>query len=287
MAEDNGQTETSTETETTFVPIVGEDGVFAENWTHRLKDESLHEDPTLKTLKSIDMLAGNHVLQRKKIGGNTVLIPGEGSSEEEWNEFHTAAGRPDTAADYNLTRPEELPQEHYSQDLANAAQELFHKIGISKKQAEIIFKFHNDNAIATLTANQRAEEAEFKQLEQNLFAKWGNGYEQRKHFGNYAVEEGTKGDGEFKARLTAKFGNDADFIEFASNLGGKFAEHGDIATAQIPIPKDMQSAIDEEMGKKSYGLDYAKHGFTKAQHKAQVDKVYAMREELIKATKTG
>ncbi len=85
MAEPNGQV-AAPEAGTTETPIAftGEDGNFVENWTHLLKDESLRDNATLKTLTSIDMLAGNHVLQRKKIGGNTVLVPTDASNEAEY-----------------------------------------------------------------------------------------------------------------------------------------------------------------------------------------------------------
>jgi len=224
----------------------------------------------------------------KIISADKVPIPNEASSDDEWNAFYIAGGRPDTAADYNLTRPEEMPEEHYNQELATAAQELFHKIGLSRKQADALFKFNNDNVIALLTKRTQDAELAMQTLKDGLYKDWGNAYEQRKHLGNVAVEKGTDGNGEFKERLCQKFGNDPDFIRYSANLGAKFAEAGAVDTSKlVPTTADLQTQIDNEMANKAYGIDYAKHGFTKKQHEAQVKKVSQLFQEKTKHVKTG
>jgi hypothetical protein len=223
----------------------------------------------------------------KAFGKDKIVKPSEASSEADWDAYYVAGGRPDTAADYAFVRPEELPEEHYNQELATAAQELFHKIGISKKQADVLFAFNNNNVIAQLAKKAQDSELSMKELTDGLYSDWGNAYEQKKHFGNAAIEQGTNGDVEFKERLTKKFGNDSDFIRFSANLGGKFAESGSIKVEGIPTPADIQVQIDEAMASPAYGLEYAKHGFTKAQHQAQVKKVSQLFNEKTKHVKTG
>jgi hypothetical protein len=285
MAEENGNAEVSVETPP--APLVDENGVLREGWLEKL-DEDLRGESYLKEVKDVQGMARSVINARRMVGRDKIAIP---TTDEEWNVFHKVGGRPDTVADYNLVKPEDFPEEHYSQDLANAAMELFHKIGISKKQAEALFEFNNNNALVALKAKQDADAASYKEVEDALYKDWGNAYEQNKHLGNVAIEQAVTKDGkvneELKVRLVEKFGNDPDFIRAFSNLGAKFAEHGDVAIPGIPTPGDIQAKIDDEMAHKSYSPDYAKHGFTKAQHKAQVEKVYRMREELIKATKTG
>lgn len=283
MAEEPGQTE-DPPVVTTPVPIIGEDGKFSENWRESLP-EDIREEKCLQTFGDIQGMSKSLVHALRTVGKDKIVIP---QTDEEWSEFHKVGGRPDTAADYNLVRPEDFPEEHYSPELATTAMELFHKIGLSKTQADALFAFNNNTVLARLQTKKDTDAAARVELETALNQEWGNAFQQKKHLGNVAVEKGTAGDEEFRARLTGKFGDDPDFIRFASNLGSKFAEHGDIAVPTgIPTPADMQAKIDEEMTKPSYQTDYAKHGFTKAQHKAQVDKVYRLRQELIASTKTG
>ena len=252
------------------------EGGFTENWTQSLTDTALHDNPTLKSTKSVESLA-NQLVNAQKITGmdkdRMLVAPNEASSEEEWAAFHKAGGRPETADDYAFAKPEELSEEYYSPEQAKAAQELMHQLGLSKKQADSLFAFNNNFVIAELAKKTQDAELEATKLQDGLYADWGNAFEQKKHLGNKAIEEGTAGNVEFKTRLTEKFGNDPDFIRFTANLGGKFSEGGSPNIPLIPTTGDIQNQIDEAMAHKSHGADYKAHGFTKAQHESQVEKV--------------
>ncbi len=275
-------------------PLVGDDGSLREGWRDTL-EEDIRDEPCLKLFDSFNGAMKSVVSAQKAFGKDKIVKPGEASSEAEWDAFHAAGGRPETAGDYAFTRPENLPEEHYSQELATAAQELFHKIGISKRQADALFAFNNNTAIANLATTAQDKELSDKALVDGLHSDWGNAYEQNKHLGNVAVEEGTSVmkdgakvvDQEFKERLLKKFGDDPDFIRYSRNLGAKFKETGAVTVDLIPTPTDIQSTIDDEIAKPVYGTDYASHGFTKQQHKAQVEKVAALFREKTKHIKTG
>lgn len=276
--------ETTSETiETTTVPVsmIGEDGNFVEGWQKMLKDETLHEDKTLQQLKNIDNLAKSYVHVRKQVPLDKMAIPNENTTDEEWESWHTAGGRPPTAADFNIARPDDFPEENWNNDIALAAQDLFHKIGLNTKQVAAITEFNNANIMAAIKVQNDAIIANRQEIKDGLFKDWGAAYPQKEHQGNYAIEKGTGGDAEFKARLTAKFGDDPDFIRFASNIGGKFAEHGDIVDSHIATPGDIQAEIDKEMQTEAYKS--RKH----PGHKASVKKVSQLFQEKSKVTPTG
>ena len=266
--------------------LVNSDGELREGWRDTLP-EDIRGDKVFDRVSNFEGVMKSLASAEKAFGKDKIVKPNEASSDADWDAYYVAGGRPDTAGDYNLTRPDELPEEHYSQELATAAQELFHKIGLSKKQADALFAFNNNNAIALLTKNAQDSELEATTLKNGLYAKWGNGYEQRKHLGNAAVESGTAGDVEFKERLLGKFGNDPDFIEYSANLGAKFQETGSPVVTTIPTPGDIQEQINTEIANKAYGIDYLKRGFTKQQHKDQVKKVSMLFQERDKHLKTG
>lgn len=268
-------------------PLVNADGELREGWRDSLP-EDIRADKVFDRVSNWEGMAKTLASAEKMIGRNKVAVPNEASDEAEWDAFYLAGGRPDTAADYGFTRPEELAEEYYSEERSKKYMELFHKIGLSKKQAQAIFDTHNADIVAHLALNKQNAELEMETLKNGLALDWGNAYEQKKHLGNVAVEQGVNGDEEFKVRLTNKFGNDPDFIRFAANVGSRFVEHGAVDTSKlIPTPGDIQAQIDEEVAKPVYGADYAKHGFTKAQHQAQVAKVSALFQQKVKSTKTG
>ncbi len=280
---DPAQTGESTPTE---VPLVNHEGVLRDGWRDTLP-EDIRGEKVFDRVSNFEGAMKSLASAERMVGKDKIPIPNEASSDVEWDAYFVAGGRPNTAGDYNLTRPEELPEEYYNQELATAAQELFHKIGLSKKQADALFTFNNNTVITQLAKNVQDAELEAGTLKDGLYSDWGNAFEQKKHMGNVAIETGTNGDVEFKERITVKFGNDPDFIRFASNLGGKFAEASSPAAASIPTPADIQESIDNEIANPAYGTDYMKHGFTKAQHQAQVKKVSLLFQQKTKDVKTG
>ena len=127
------------------VPLVtpasffGTDGVLNEGWQGTL-EEDIREEKSLLSFKSVGDLAKSFVNTKKMVGKNVIAIPGDISSEGEWQEFHKAGGRPETVADYNLKVPEGFPETALEQVFPKARleawQERFFKGGVSKKAAD-------------------------------------------------------------------------------------------------------------------------------------------------------
>jgi len=261
--------------------MIGEDGNFVKDWHKSLSDETLHEDETLPRFKNVESLAKSYLHVRRQVPLDKMAIPNENSTDEDWEKWHEAGGRPPTAVDYNLKRPDDFPEEYWSDERSNKWMERFHKAGLNHKQVQALFADYNADMLEAIKAQNDAIVANRQEVKDGLFKDWGAAYEQRKHQGDYAVEKGTDGDADFKARLTAKFGDDPDFIRFASNIGGKFAEHGDIVSAKIPTPGDIQAEIDKEMQTAAY-----KDGRNPG-HKAAVQRVAKLFQEKNKITPTG
>ena len=237
---------------TTSAPtsFVNDDGTFVENWTQSL-DSDLQMERSLATIRNVKDLAKSFVMTKRMVGKGKIAIPNETSTEGEWQEWYKAGGRPDTAHDYGLKAPEGVPAELFPVEKLNVWQDRFHKLGISKKAAETIISEYAKDIGVDLQMHQTDQEATQKELVAGLQREWGRAYEQNVHLGNVAIEEGVKGNDEFKQRLTQKFGNDPDFIRFASNLGSKFAESKMIDTS-IPTPMDIQENINEMMQTDAY-----------------------------------
>lgn len=266
--------------------LVGTDGELREGWTGIL-DEDIREEKCLATIKDVKSMARSYVHAQKMVGKDKIGIPNEASSEADWEAYHVAGGRPTTPEDYNFTKPDELSEEHYNQDLANAYQSLFYKLGLSQKQADEIFAFNTKSIISAVTKQTQDSELAMSDLVNGLKTEWGQAYDQKIHLGNVAIEKGTNEDPDFKERLTQKYGNDPDFIKCMANLGGMFMEASPVKPEMIPTPGDLQERVDEEMRHPAYGIEFAKHGFTVQQHEAQVDKVFNMRTAMTPNVEPG
>ena len=243
------ETDTSVETEqlSTDTPTspFNADGTLVENWQNLAPEgyEDLREDKTLPRLKNIWDMGRSYVSVRKQVPLDKMPRPNDNFSEADWNEFYNAGGRPDTPGDYNIQRPEEIPEEMMSKEMIDGYHELFHKIGLSKKQSDALVAYNNENAVNAIKDQAQMQELEGIKLKDNLTVKWGRAYDQNVHLGNIAIEKGVKGDEGLKERLIEKVNKDPDLIEFASNLGGLFAEHKIVESANIPTPADIQTQI--------------------------------------------
>lgn len=233
----------------------GIDGVLNEGWQGTLP-EDLREDKSLLSFKSVGDLAKSFVNTKKMVGANTISTPTDASTESEWEAFHIAGGRPDTVEDYNLKAPEGFPEEIKAQifpdDRIAKWQERFFKGGVSQKAADAFINEFAQDMLADFKNIQITKDQKMAELTSGLSTDWGAAYEQKKHFGNMAIAEGTAGDDELKARIVEKFGNDPDFIRYSSNLGSKFSEGKPPGFSAIPTPSDYQDQIDALMADPLY-----------------------------------
>lgn len=256
--------------------LVGTGGELREGWQESL-DEDIRGEKCLATHTSFQGVCKSLVHSSRLVGKDKIGIPNEASSEAEWGTYWDAGGRPTTPEDYKFARPEALPEEHYSQELANAYQSLFHKLGLSQKQADEIFAFNTNSIISAITKQSQDDELSMTDLVNGLKTEWGQAYDQKIQLGNIAIEKACDGNAELKERLTQQFGNDPDFIRCMANLGGMFMEASPVKPEMIPTPADLLGRIEEESNHPAYGIDFAEKGFNLKQHKAQVEKVYQMR----------
>ena len=224
-------------------PVVNPDGTFTDAFRESLS-EDIRNEPCLNNVKSLSDLATQHVNMTRNFGKDKMVIPNENSSESDWETFHKIGGMPETPQDYNLKRPDDYPEELFSDELATKAQDLFHKIGLSTKQAEALMQFNLNATLGAHTTQVQTMELQQKEAVDSLSNEWGAAYDQKLHLGNIALEQAVDGNEEFRERIKSKFGNDSDFIKFASNLGAKLAESTGAPT-NIPTPADVQDEIIE------------------------------------------
>lgn len=282
---DEGNATVSEETPAAPVALADENGVLKEGWLDKL-DEEYRGESYLKEAKDIQGLAKGTVHARRMVGKDKMVIPTEESGDEVWDEYHRIGGRPDTVLDYGFKKPDDFPDEHWSDEYALKAQEILHKYGGSKKLGDALLALNIESSKAAQEAKRQAEEFEFDRISNVLDTEWGMARDQKMHLGNIAVVEGTKNkdgtvDEERKARILEKVNADPDLVWFASNLGGKFSEHGVIHDAGIPTPGDLDTKIKGEMAKESYMN--IKH----PNHENQVQLVQRLFQDKVKATKTG
>lgn len=274
---------TATDTTTTDaiaqpIPLVNSEGALRENWRDSLPEDIKGKD-IFGRVKDFHGICRSLVGLEERVGRDQMSIPNESSSEAEWDNYHRIAGWPEKPEEYGIARAEDFPEEHYDEDYAKAATELFHKIRLTKTQAKALHEFQANSVLQAIKDKATADEFEMDKLKAGLHTDWGAAYDQKLHLNNLAVEKGVEGSEEFKTRLLEKFGNDPDFIRYNAFHGAMYAErHGLVPTGQqVPTTDDLEAQKIEAMNHPAY-LDESH-----ALHKAQRVKVLALAKRIQEA----
>lgn len=147
-------------------------------------DEGLRENPSLQNIKDINNLAKVYVDTKSKVG-SMISIPGEEATQEDWGKIFDKLGRPETADGYEVSLGEDAPdevQETISQFKAKA-----HEFGLSKAQAENMFKWYNETEQALSGKTQEAYNAKLAEAKESLQKEWGDKFEEKMNQANAAA----------------------------------------------------------------------------------------------------
>jgi hypothetical protein len=150
--------------------IVNPDGTFREGWT---QDEGM-----AKRFTSVDSLVGSYRNLERMMSGEKMPIPKEDSPQDVWDYTFNQLGRPENAADYEIGRPEGLPENiPWDDGQVEQFKDFAHKLGLSQKQVSELVNYDANR----LLQGQQQQEAFVEQnrlhSEQALKDAWGPKYE--------------------------------------------------------------------------------------------------------------
>lgn len=93
-----------------------------------------------QNIKSNDDLWGQMANAQSLIGKRPAGIPADGASDEEWNKFYQAVGRPETYDKYSLDQIDGVPAGFDLSPFEDKFKQMAHKAGLSSKKANEIWK---------------------------------------------------------------------------------------------------------------------------------------------------
>ena len=239
----------TTATETTTAQFFGTDGVFNEGWQGTLA-EDIREEKSLLSFKNVGDLAKSFVNTKKMVGANVIAVPGDASTESEWEAFHIAGGRPDTVADYNLKAPEGFPEalteKIFPKGKLEAWQDRFFKAGVSKKAADAFIAEFGNDMVTDFNAMEQAKSDRLTESANTLSTEYGAAFDQKMHMGDMAIEDFSGGDQAIKESL-AYLKNDPVAVQLLVHFGSMLGEGKPPSFSAIPTPSDYQDQIDTLM----------------------------------------
>ena len=209
--------------------FIGPAGELLEGWKDGLLPEDLRHEKVYDLFTDIKGAFKTIGGQARLVGKKGVLVPTEISTPSDWDVFYKAIGRPDNAKDYKVEKPKELPDEYWDENVAGSAKELFHKIGLTPKQAEAILAFDNQRMLTGIKQLTGEDEAEIEEAERIIREEAGDAYDSRLHLANRMIAENIgKYNEERKAKLLEAINEPSVkpyIMDFLANIAKKFIEH--------------------------------------------------------------
>jgi len=145
------------------------------SWRDSLPDD-LRSNTSLEKFSDVSTLAKSYINAESMIGKDKMVVPGENTTEDQWNDIYNKLGRPESSNGYelqmNLQEGEVVDEQLYT-----AFKDAAHANGLSPKQAQGLLNFYND--ISTEALNEQANSGVLaqEQSSRELREEWGRNYE--------------------------------------------------------------------------------------------------------------
>jgi len=187
-------------------------------------------------IKSSDDLFKAYDNAQSMIGKRPAGIPSKDASDDEWNQFYKAMGRPDEPK-YDFTEPEGLPEGFDTTPFREQAAEILHKAGLTPKQANAVYNEYLKLEMNSAGQSQEATEAQQAELDKQ--------YEEltKEHFGDDAQK--------YEGLLKEDF--EKHVPQSLKETFAKLTDMPDVLTALMAYTKGKQGEIDRV--KKEYGQE--------------------------------
>lgn len=136
-------------------------------------DDGTREAIEAKGFKNVGDLAKSWLGGEKLIGRRGAVMPGENGTDEQWDQFYKATGRPDKADDYAFAVPEGHDLTDYDKAFQDHFRPVLHKAGLSQRAVDTIVNGLNEWNTAQLAQRKEAIERETADNDRKLAALYG------------------------------------------------------------------------------------------------------------------
>ena len=191
-------------------------------WMAQLPKDLL-SDPELSQHEKLENLARSWKEQGGKLKelqdriSKAVALPTQDAKPEDWEKFYAALGRPEKPGDYQLKREGEVANLPKIEGLDEWTAQTYHKLGLTKQQAETLWMENNKKALEVTTNIKAQNEARAIEARKTLETRWGRDYESRRA----DLEKSVRtffGESVAKDFLSSPLANNVDFIDRLAGL---------------------------------------------------------------------
>jgi hypothetical protein len=231
------------------------------------------EDPSLKTINSVDGLVKSYIHSQKAIG-NKIPVPDKHATPDDWAQIFKKLGNPEKLEEYNLNLPKEAKlDEAFLGEIKKAA----HSAGVLPFQMEKVLSTYFDYASKQMQESATKLEAQEKEDIENLKKEWGEAYDTQVKKANVAFKELVPNQADRERLINDGLANHPVVLKMLTQAAKYFKEDTFIGHGEGDLggmtPADALSKAREIQGNKDHPYRNPTHPNHKAA-KEEVQKLY-------------
>jgi len=140
--------------------------------------EQYASDPDFANFKSPDDVFKEFKnlksVQANRDANGMIVIPKEDAPPEEWEQIYKKLGKPESSAEYELARPENLPEGlDFSDEMLAEYADVAHKLNLTKAQAQQLMEWKNAKDMEQYSNFETAKEETLEANLSKLEELWG------------------------------------------------------------------------------------------------------------------
>jgi len=190
-----------------------------DDWRTAIPEE-IRDHKSLSHINDIGALAKSYVHAQQMIGADKVVLPSKSATEDEWAEFYTKIGRPESPEGYEL-EVQGLPEgAEPNQEMLDWFKQTAHQAGMTPQQAQHMLQAYNEMTANEYGMTQQQAEARVAEVETELKREYGEAFDDKLTVANGVLAEFSSPDlAEVQLADGTLLGDNPEVIRLLANVG--------------------------------------------------------------------
>lgn len=176
--------------------------------------DDLKNDPSLKTITSVEGLAKSFIHGQKAIGKDKIVVPDKHATPDDYKAIFHKLGVPEKIEDYKMNLGEGVDTDT---EVLKAVTQMAHAQGILPWQMENVVKGFNELAAKQQKAQEEAYEAHQTEQINALKKEWGQAFDDQSKRANVAMKHLLPNAEDQQALIDAGLGSNPALLKAFAN----------------------------------------------------------------------
>tara|TARA_R100001163_G_scaffold14424_1_gene13188 strand:+ start:13253 stop:14122 length:870 start_codon:yes stop_codon:yes gene_type:complete len=247
-----------------------EEQSFVDNMLSQIDNEDIKSAGFWQNLKGKDANElGQYVKELQSFAGRKGDIPKDDASAEEWNEFYSKLGRPESVEGYDFEINDDFLEivgtdsAEYYNNVIDGFKEKALEVGATSEQAEEIVNWYLEKVAEDTTETSTEVDEQLESMDKELREAWGEGYDGMMSGVQALLKSHGMSDEDVEFATESGFLKDPSLAIALGNIAARFEDDVEIGHHQT---NTMAGIRDQLFDVEQEVLEYIKTGKSIPQH---------------------